>query len=73
MIGTVQYWIELDGPARVQQHVCSVQQQRALLPPHPPPRAWTEFENKAWQPVQDWPIGFLTSSLSLSVIFSKTL
>lgn len=30
-----------------------------------PPRAWTEFENKAWQPVQDWPTGFLTSSPSL--------
>lgn len=34
-----------------------------------PPRAWTEFENKAWQPVRDWPTGFLTSSPSLSVIF----
>lgn len=33
--------------------------------PAPPSRAWTEFENKAWQPVQDWPIGFLTSSVSV--------
>lgn len=35
------------------------------------PRAWIEFENKAWQQAQDWPIDFSTTSLSL--IFSQLL
>lgn len=67
MIGTVLYWIELGRAFKSATTCvqCSVAASFCF-----PPRAWIEFEEKAWQQAHDWPIDFLTTSHFLSASVS---